>query len=282
MSFAKEATTMNTQPLLSIITINLNDAPGLERTLKSLENQKFRNYEHIIIDGGSKDHSVDVIMYYNKEYKGIKNGLYWVSEPDKGIFNAMNKGIQKSMGTYCLFLNSGDKLINNSTLEKIFNEKTIQDYDIIYCDSQTEKGILQYPDTLDIIFFTGGTISHQSTLIKREQFLKSGLYDEDLKIVSDWKFWIKAIIIDKCKYYHYKQPLSYFEYGGISSSARFQKTQMMERDLVLKEYFSLTQADFQLAIEKYSQVSFFENSKLIQLIKTIQTSKLYKKMRKIK
>ena len=99
---------------LSIITINLNNDTGLNKTIESVINQTLKNFEFIIIDGGSTDRSVELI----KEYAGQIN--YYVSEPDKGIYNAMNKGIRQAQGEYCFFLNSGDYFVNESVLEKVF------------------------------------------------------------------------------------------------------------------------------------------------------------------
>ena len=95
---------------LSIITINLNNCKGLEKTIKSVISQRFTDYEFIVIDGGSDDESLECI-------KAHRNYIhYWVSEPDKGIYNAMNKGIAQAEGDYCLFLNSGDWLVENEQL----------------------------------------------------------------------------------------------------------------------------------------------------------------------
>ncbi len=99
--------------LLSIITINYNDKFGLERTIKSVQEQTFTNFEHIIIDGGSTDGSKEVIEANKNSFS------YWVSEPDKGIYNAMNKGIKEAKGEYLFFLNSGDHLNGQNALDKI-------------------------------------------------------------------------------------------------------------------------------------------------------------------
>ena len=104
---------------LSIITINRNNAVGLKKTLESVASQTCRDFEHIIIDGASTDGSVDVINDYVASTAG-KNVSYWISEPDSGVYNAMNKGIKKAIGDYCLFLNSGDWLFNSDTVK---NEK---------------------------------------------------------------------------------------------------------------------------------------------------------------
>ena len=99
---------------LSIITINYNNADGLQKTIKSVISQTFKNFEYIIIDGHSSDKSIDVIKE-NENYFA-----YWCSEKDRGIYDAQNKGIQKAKGDYLLFLNSGDCLENEKVLEKVF------------------------------------------------------------------------------------------------------------------------------------------------------------------
>src|SRR5438552_2810029 len=112
-------------PQLSIITVNLNNAEGLEKTIQSVIRQQFSDYEYIIIDGASADGSVEVIKKFSDK---ISN---WVSEKDSGIYNAMNKGIRLAAGNYLLFLNSGDTLCENSTA-RLFQPDLFDD--IIYCD----------------------------------------------------------------------------------------------------------------------------------------------------
>ena len=112
---------------LSVITINFNNRDGLRKTIESVVNQTFKDFEYIIIDGGSTDGSVDVI----KEYADRID--YWVSEPDKGIYNAMNKGIDVAKGEYCIFMNSGDCFYVNDVYENVFRE--LDGVDIIIGDS---------------------------------------------------------------------------------------------------------------------------------------------------
>ena len=108
-------------PKLSIITINLNNAAGLRKTIESVVNQTFTDYEYLIIDGGSTDGSVEVIKEFADKI------TYWVSEPDKGIYNAMNKGILKARGEYLQFLNSGDWLVDNEVLFRVFSLNHFED-----------------------------------------------------------------------------------------------------------------------------------------------------------
>ena len=122
---------------LSVITINLNNATGLLKTMRSVLSQTFNDFEYIIVDGESSDNSVDLIKEFNTKFQN----LYWISEPDSGIFNAMNKGINLSKGKYLLFLNSGDFLSDQNTLEQVFSNKRNAD---ILCGKANiiENGIL--------------------------------------------------------------------------------------------------------------------------------------------
>ena len=111
--------------ILSIITINYNNAAGLEKTMKSVLSQTNNDFEYVVIDGGSNDGSVDVIRRYEKEFGSRLN---WVSERDKGIYDAMNKGIRKAQGEYLEFLNSGDCLVDDQVVERMVGELKKRDY----------------------------------------------------------------------------------------------------------------------------------------------------------
>ena len=111
-------------PKLTIITINYNNLEGLKRTVESVLNQTWQEFEYIVIDGGSNDGSAEYIESQSEHID------YWVSEPDKGIYNAMNKGIAKARGEYLLFLNSGDHLYSAKVLEENYGK--IADFDLIY------------------------------------------------------------------------------------------------------------------------------------------------------
>lgn len=178
-------------PKLTIITINLNNEKALKKTIESVVKQTKMVFEYIIIDGGSTDGSVEIIKKYEQ------NITYWVSEPDNGIYNAMNKGIQIANGDYLLFLNSGDWL-EDDILSKAFLFD-LSAYDIIYgnafiVDSNGIRTLFQAKDNLTMYDFYNGTICHQATFIKRNLFDKFGSYDERYQIVSDWLYFIQIII----------------------------------------------------------------------------------------
>lgn len=207
---------LNNTPQLSIITINRNDAQGLEKTLESIwKKQSFKDFEHIIIDGASTDNSINIIKKYASHLS------YWVSEPDKGIYNAMNKGIIKAKGNYLLFLNSGDWL-ENDILARVFKENFTED--IVYADLYQYRNaddiqISPYPDKLTLPFIYNYSLGHPSTFIKRELF-KNMLYEEKYRIISDWAFFITQILLFNRTTKHLNFAVSYFNVYGISSDPK--------------------------------------------------------------
>jgi len=197
---------------LSIITINRNNSFGLEKTIKSVICQMFTDFEYIIIDGASDDESVETINKYSN------NVNYWLSEPDTGIYNAMNKGINKAKGVYCLFLNSGDTLISPETLFNVFMEIKGLTADIFYSDRVNSNGkIKQYPNILTIDYLVSSPINHQNSLIKRSLFLENGFYNENLKISSDWEFFLNGLWKYKYIFHHINTHISVFDIHGIGT-----------------------------------------------------------------
>jgi len=199
---------------LSIITVNLNNRDGLQKTIDSVICQTFRDFEWIVIDGGSTDGSKELIEKYSSHF------AYWVSEPDKGIYNAMNKGIMVSKGEYLQFLNSGDMLVNENTLSQLFQcnytESIVYGYMLRNSiDGNTNNSSMMKP-ILDWSDFFYDTLPHQSTFIKKIVFDTIGLYDESYKALADWKFFIDAIVYHNFTYIFTPQKISIYEGGGIS------------------------------------------------------------------
>lgn len=184
---------------LSIITINLNNRDGLQKTMESVSSQSYHDYEYIIIDGASTDGSVDVVSDEKIHNYFIRNGIgyKWISEKDNGIYNAMNKGICMANGEYLLFLNSGDYLVDKDVLSKVFNNDLRADIICARCDvSKNGQVVWTSPYlqsvTLQTLYFIG--IPHQSTFIKKSLFEVFGEYDESYKYNADIAFWYKTII----------------------------------------------------------------------------------------
>ena len=202
---------------VSIITVNFNNSKGLEKTINSVREQRYEDVEFIVIDGLSTDNSKSIIL------KNQDIISYWVSEKDKGIYDAMNKGIIASHGSYILFLNSGDYLVNKNTLLNIFSEGCSEDLVIgrqLFINSKGKVGRSPklHNREFNITYFLSSTIPHQATFIKRALFEKIGYYDITYKVSADWVFWVKAIVENCCSVRIINKNISYMEEGGVSSN----------------------------------------------------------------
>ena len=208
---------------LSVITINYNNRDGMRQTIESVVGQTFRDFEYIVIDGGSTDGSVDVIKEYADKID------YWVSEKDKGIYNAMNKGVAVAHGEYTQFLNSGDYLCDKDVLEKVFAHNFTED---IVCGNiiTLKGGGMIAPESVTMEYFIKGSLPHPSAFIKRELF-DTHLYDEQYKISGDWEFFIYHLIIKNASYKSINLNVTVFDTNGISSTTKkeFHDSSLKER-----------------------------------------------------
>ena len=218
---------------LSIITINRNNASGLEKTLKSVSSQTCKDFEHIIVDGASTDNSVDVIKKHETSLSTLKtsHSTKWISEPDKGIYNAMNKGIRMASGDYIQILNSGDCLANDSVVERMF--QALDDNN--HPDFLFGNMIKVWPDGLKfrpeygkesdytLFDFYFGPLDHDGAYIKRNLYEKLGQYDESLRICADWKWMINAVVFNDIKPVHTDVDVILFDMTGISENEGRQK-----------------------------------------------------------
>lgn len=250
---------------ISIITINFNNLDGLQKTVESVVNQTWKEFEYIVIDGGSTDGSA---AYLESQKEQID---YWISEPDKGIYNAMNKGIKSATGDYLLFLNSGDELYDLKVLEK--NQLNIHTEDFVYFDIflvyDDSTKIYQYPESLTYKNFMGGSLGHPTTFIKKDLFAIIGLYDEQLKIVSDWKFFATAFLKYNCSWRKVNQVLAKFHMDGVSATNM--KLVNEERDSVLKEsfpeYFRLCELEkFLKELKKSTTIKIIQKLGLLKFV----------------
>lgn len=233
---------------ISIITINFNNSEGLAKTIKSVTDQTYNNIEYIVIDGGSTDNSTSVVNSYKSKIS------YFVSEPDNGIFHAMNKGIMQASGDYLLFLNSGDRLIDELVVQNVVEKDLNKDLvygDLLFFDEHKEW-IWKLRAKLTFNDFFKGTIPHPSTFIKKQLFDNVGYYDEKLKIVSDWKFFILATAKFNCTYKHIPILITAYNFDGLSSKPENSALIDKERSLVLNE-------DFPFFIENYNDLIYLKN-----------------------
>ena len=250
------------KPKISIITVNYNNLEGLKKTVEHVKNQTYQEFEYVIIDGGSEDGSVD----YVKKNSSLFD--YWVSEPDNGVYQAMNKGIEKATGECLLFLNSGDHFYNAEVLEKYHHQ--LKDSDIIYFDLQVVEGeksfVKTYPDTLSFSYFSEDTLPHPATFIKKEAFLKTNFYKEDFEIVSDWKFFIDAICKYNLGYKRIANTLSVFYIGGMSSNPENQIIKFNEKKCVLNGDYLLYTQDINDVVSYRKTLNNLRGSRIIKLL----------------
>ena len=167
---------------LSIITINYNNRDGLQKTIDSVLAQTWTDFEWLVIDGGSTDGSKELIEQYQKHF------AYWCSEPDKGVYHAINKGIAKATGQYVNFMNSGDTYYDAETLKNVFLIK--RNAGVLYGDWVIKKIDKEEPDSVSeqelMETLWSRNLCHQAMFF-RSDLLKSKNYDESMKLLADWK-----------------------------------------------------------------------------------------------
>ncbi len=228
---------------LSIITVNLNNRQGLKRTLKSVASQSYKNVELILVDGGSSDGSQELFPQYQTIITRV------VSEPDRGIYHAMNKGIGMACGEYLLFLNSGDWLAENDVLERVFSDFPDTDIvagDIDYIDPATSRvrWHVESPDLLTAATLFHGSLPHQATFIRSHLFAKHGLYNEELTIASDWKFFLEVLLEKHATYARFRGTVACFMLDGLSSRPETCGLPQQEQRFVLGQKFPRFLTDY--------------------------------------
>ena len=261
---------------LSIITINYNNAEGLRKTLASVASQTFREFEHIIVDGGSTDGSVEIIKEYEETIHRTPctRHLLWLSEKDNGIYDAMNKGVEiasgirvvnalnrselvedknkgvrKATGEYVYFLNSGDALASNEVLEDIMHDLNGSDFVVgrVFF-SLNEKRVSTSPllteKDMSLYYMYLHGINHQSAFIKRKLLIQTP-YDTSVKMGADWKFFVQSIVLDNASVQFIDKTIADFDLSGVSSDSKAIK---QERAKILSTFIPERVARDYLAI----------------------------------
>ena len=214
--------------------------------------QTFKEFEYIVIDGASTDSSIEIIKSLELEFAHLK----WVSEPDTGIYNAMNKGIRMASGEYIQILNSGDCLAANDVTERMLaalddaGKPSILYGNMMKCfpDGRrlVDKGFAGQEITM--LGMYAGTLNHDSAYIRHDLFEKYGYYDEGLKIVSDWKWYLQAIVMGGEKPQYTDIDVTLFDMSGISESNK--ELDKAERKQVLGQLF------LEAVLADYEQYAF--------------------------
>ncbi len=245
---------------ISIITINFNNAKGLEKTINSVVSQSFQNFEFIVIDGNSTDDSVHII----KQYSRIN---YWISEKDDGIYDAQNKGILKANGEYLLFLNSGDVLSKIGILEKVYpfflTKKSLYYGDLLLDINGVVEEHLA-PTTVNSDFMLNSTFWHPCVFIKSELFKLYGLYNTSFKIVGDYEFFLRCLIKPNITTEHINEFITLFDGNGVSNDSSQNQLQLKERELAWK--FNVSE----MVYDSLKKQNAFSRSKFVSVINTFQ------------
>lgn len=246
-------------PLISIITINYNNAEGLQKTIDSVVNQSFQDFEFIVIDGNSSDKSVDVI----KQYPRLNE---WLSEKDKGIYDAQNKGVLKAKGDYLLFLNSGD-VLTNKVLQKVSSAlsggKSFY-YGNLILEKNSVKENHFAPKEIDMDFILNSTFWHPCVFIKSTLFKSFGLYNTTFKIVGDYEFFIRCLLKPNITTEYINEFITEFDGNGISNDASQTDLQNKERELAWKLNVS------ELVYDSLKKQNTFSRSKYASFINLLQ------------
>lgn len=230
------------RPKFSIVTVAFNSGKTIERTIKSVLNQTFSDYEYIIVDGLSTDNTIDIIKQYESQFEGR---LKWISEKDTGIYNAMNKGINMSSGWVVGIVNSDDWLDSNA-LANVFTAVQLSSYDkdALYCGNlifhysngkeqlrvASLKRLVKYMKSYDIGIF------HPATFVTRSVYETVGLFDEFIRLNADVDFIIRCYKENK-RFIFVPHVLSNMSDGGATNSGNTAK-ELYDRKMVLKKHCS--------------------------------------------
>jgi glycosyltransferase involved in cell wall biosynthesis len=252
-------------PKISIITINYNNREGLERTFDSVFSQNYTNFEYIVIDGASNDGSKELIDQFSDKI------TFWVSEPDKGIYNAMNKGIDQVNGEYVFFLNSGDVFLDSNSLEKVSEE--LHTDDIIYFNIQVvgenTNFVKKCPQKLDFAFLYEDTLPHQSTFMKSDTFRIVGKYDEQISIVADWKWFLIAVCRYNLKFRNVEETISIFYLDGISADEKSWPIIRKERREILEKSVPFLLFEYENRKKVENKLEGYESSRIVRMVKKL-------------
>ena len=206
----------------SIITVCKNAENAIERTILSVVTQSCfnENIEYLIIDGASTDKTVEIIKQYSDKYP-----IKWASEPDSGIYNAMNKALKMTSGEIIYFLNAGDSLFDEKTISLVLNEFEKSDPDFLYTDillcqnNELQKAVIKKFDRVDKYFLFRDCICHQASFFKKSVFDKLGGFNEEFKLAADYEMLLKIMADTNLKKEYLPITAAYYDVTGASSVA---------------------------------------------------------------
>lgn len=254
--------------LLSVITVNLNNSEGLQKTFDSISNQTYKDFEYIVIDGASSDGSTN-LMVNNTRIN------YWISEKDNGVYDAMNKGILQAKGDYLLFLNSGDYLADPNVLSDCVPQLTKHDIiygNIIFSGNGQDK-YYTYPEKLRFYHLFTASLGHPSTFIKKDLFQKYGLYDLQYPIIADWVFFLETIAKHRVSTKYIHKVISVFDVNGMSSDSANKTAILEDRNRYIQQEFPLFYEDYRHLLNINHKLRRIQSSKGFKWLKALGSKK---------
>lgn len=293
---------------LSIITITYNNADGLRKTIESVAAQTYRDFEHIIVDGGSTDGSLEIIEAYASDMARMAGGsilmgsdgdfvavdsqdstlangaqphevtqpaastqssIKWISEKDKGIYDAQNKGIAMAQGEYCYFLNAGDTFCNMHVLQHMLDDAY---GDIVYgneleaeytSQGQQIKGRVGGVKNPMFLNLYQSCMKHQASFIRRELFDRYGTYDDTMRMDADWDWFLRVIGFNDVTLEYRNVDIAYFEANGYSYT--HPEVERQETEIILNRYMpsQLMQQDYEL-FSRYTYLKHADKQPLLR------------------
>ena len=224
-------------PLFSLITVSHNSSKTISDTIQSVLNQTYNDIEYIIVDGNSKDNTVDIIKEYEPKFNGR---MLWISEPDKGLYGAMNKGIRMATGDVVGIINSDDFYHRNDIISIVANEfKRDLSLQAVYGDvrfvneKNTDKTVRYYSSRLfrPWLFRFGFMPAHPSFFTFRENYFKYGLYKIDYKIAADYELLIRFLYVFRIKSKYISTDFLKMRLGG-ESTASIKSNYVLNQEIV--------------------------------------------------
>ena len=224
---------------ISIITVCKNAENAIERTILSVVTQNCfnENIEYLIIDGASNDKTIETIKQYTDKYP-----IKWISEPDSGIYNAMNKALKMASGKIIYFLNAGDSLFDEKSISIVLNEFEKNDHDFLYTDilsckiNDLSKAKIKKFNNIDKYFLIRDCICHQASFYKKSIFDKLGGFNENFKLAADYEMLLKIMADTNLKKEYLPIVTALYDNAGVSSSNT--KELQKEREKIIKTHFS--------------------------------------------
>jgi glycosyltransferase involved in cell wall biosynthesis len=272
---------MEHSPFISLITATLNASKTLRGCIESIAQQTYPNFEHLIIDGYSTDNTMEIVKEYAQKYPHIK----YISEKDKGIYDAMNKGIEMAQGEWIYFLGADDRLFDDSVLMRIFDghrKYMVEEADFVYANVLLGDTGTVYDGIFDVIKLYNNNICHQCIFVKRNVFDKKGIFSLKYPVLADYYFNLLCFTDDSIRKEYLNIIIAYFALNGASGAVKDpfenEKFDLFKKNLKNVSFetllrFRIIYADKSSIVGK---INYIINNILLDILTTYITRKLRK------